>query len=129
MADWISSFKQTRASKYCTHDEERGSPSPGASAVHGPPKVVGDAGERILLLLAGLREGKEGIAEDGVAAAVGVHSHGLGAPPKRPSLSFVDGIWEVWLLSPWWSSSTSDSCFACCVCLCPFQSYFNLSDL
>src|SRR5688572_5764133 len=88
MADWISSFKQTRASKYCTHDEERGSPSPGASAVHGPPKVVGDAGERILLLLAGLREGKEGIAEDGVAAAVGVHSHGLGAPPKRPSLPF-----------------------------------------
>jgi len=61
-----------------THDEERGSPSPGAPALHGPPKVVGDAGESggvgvVLLLLVGLgrREGmEEGIGEDG-----GVHGH------------------------------------------------------
>ena len=66
-----------------THDEERGSPSPGAPALHGPPKVVGDAGESgrvllLLLLLDGLREGmEEGIGEDGVGAAGGVHGHPL----------------------------------------------------
>jgi hypothetical protein len=41
----------------------------GAMAV---PKVVGDAGERVIMLLAGLREGKEeGTSEDGFAAKVG----------------------------------------------------------
>lgn len=44
------------------------------------PKVVGDAGERVTLLLAGLWEGKEeGTDEDGFAAVVGAQ----GVRPNR----------------------------------------------
>jgi hypothetical protein len=46
------------------------------------PKVVGDARERVMLLLAGLREGKEeGTGEDGFAAVVGARGVRLNRAP------------------------------------------------
>ena len=46
------------------------------------PKVAGDAGERVMLLLAGLREGKEeGTGEDGFAAVVGARGVRLNRAP------------------------------------------------
>jgi hypothetical protein len=50
------------------------------------PKVVRDTGERALLLLAGLREGKdEGTGEDGVATVVGAR----GEHPNRARVRSV----------------------------------------
>jgi hypothetical protein len=44
-----------------THYEERGSPSPRVLPAHGAAAVVGDAGERRLLLLLGWESEEEGI--------------------------------------------------------------------